>query len=343
MPRVGVVVTLDVIVTNIHDYFDQFTEVVNGQVQHTAWDQRLSIPSPVGNGSITRTRIRPGMEIVYADVTFQEDMKLRIQEACGIFELSYCVSGEIYCAWDGKESYTSKETSGVLCLEDVQVYEEKKAGIHHQLLEIRLEPSELFHYAGDVLEKHQIETWLQRHKGSIDRVPDSSAIQRCVSDLIHCTYTGTMKRLYMESKAMEYIALFGEIDGLEVTNPQLNLQRNDMDRLHDAKQLIVSHYEHPLSIRQLARLVGLNEFKLKKGFRERYGMTIFELVRRERMEKALWHMEVEQMNVGEAAVSVGYSNASNFTTMFRKHYGCNPSEYVRRMKQQDMKRGFERQ
>ncbi|WP_311295020.1 AraC family transcriptional regulator [Paenibacillus sp. MER TA 81-3] len=97
---------------------------------------------------------------------------------------------------------------------------------------------------------------------------------------------------------------------------------------------------HPsyLAIRELAKQVGMNECKLKKGFRERFGMTIFELVRQKRMEKALWYMEVERLNVGETAVSVGYSNASNFTTTFRKLHGCNPSEYLKRIDQLDLER-----
>ncbi|MCY9517680.1 helix-turn-helix transcriptional regulator [Paenibacillus apiarius] len=332
----------DVLITDIHDYFERFTELVNGQVHHHhgAWEQQLAIPEHIGKGSVGRVRIRPGMEIIISDITFKQDMKLRIQEACRLFELSYCVSGEIYCEWDGKESHTDKRTGNVLFLEDVQVYEEKKAGLRTQLLEIRLSPGELFRYAADAAEKHKMETWLQRHKGSIDRYPDSPAIQRCVSELMHCTYKGPMKRLYMESKAMEFIALFGEIEGLDVVGGNCFLRRDDIEQLNMARQLVLNHFEKPLSIRELSRLAGLNEFKLKKGFRELFGMTIFELVRKKRMEQALWHMEAERMNVGEAAVAVGYSNVSNFTATFRKHYGCNPSEYVKRIGQLDMKQNM---
>ncbi|MBB6669780.1 helix-turn-helix domain-containing protein [Cohnella nanjingensis] len=45
-----------------------------------------------------------------------------------------------------------------------------------------------------------------------------------------------------------------------------------------------------------------------------------------------------QLNIGEIAASDGYSNASNFTTAFRKQYGCNPSEYVKRINQLDVER-----
>lgn len=330
----------DVLITDVHDYFDRLSEVVSGRIQHTDWEQQLVLPSHIGTGSITRLRIRPGMEIVMTDVTYEHNMKLRIQEACRLFELSYCLSGEIYCEWDGRDSYTGEQTGNVLYLEDIQVYEEKKAGHRHQLVEIRLSPDELFRYAADAAEKQSMETWLRRHRGSIDRYPDSPAIRKCVSELIHCTYKGTMKRLYMESKAMEFITLFGETDGLDAMSGQRQrtVSREDMVRLREARQLVLDHCEQPLSIRELARQSGLNEFKLKTGFRELFGMTVFELVRKERMEKALRYMEAERMNVGEAAIAVGYSNVSNFTATFRKHYGCNPSEYRKRLEQLDAER-----
>ncbi|MCE5172360.1 AraC family transcriptional regulator [Paenibacillus profundus] len=325
-------------IMKIHDLFDQFTRKVEGRVQQHTWEERLTIPAHIGQGSVTRTRIRPGMEIMLTDITFEQDMKLHIQEACQLFELSYCVSGEIYCEWNGKKSYTDKQTGNVLFLEDVQVYEEKKAGIRNQLLEIRLTPNELLHYAGDLTEKQQMETWLRHHRGNIDRYPDTPAIQKCVSEIIHCTYQGTMKRLYMESKALEFIALFGESDGYGSVGGSMALRRDDITKLKRVHELVQIHVEQPLSIRELAKQVGMNECKLKKGFREMFGMTIFELVRQKRMEKALWYMEVERLNVGETAVSVGYSNASNFTTTFRKHYGCNPSEYLKRIDQLDLER-----
>ncbi|WP_235206656.1 helix-turn-helix transcriptional regulator [Paenibacillus tyrfis] len=323
-------------VTKIHDLFDQFTRMVEGQVQQKDREQRLAIPSHIGKGSVTRIQIRPGMEIMTTDVTFEQDMKLQIQESCQLFELSYCVSGEIHCEWNGKKSHTIAQTGNVLFLEDVRVCEEKKAGIRNQLLEIRFAPDELLRYAEDLTEKRKMETWLKHHRGNIDQYPITPAIQRCVSDMIHCTHLGTMKRLYMESKALEFIALFGESDGYGAVGGSMMLRRDDISKLRHAHELVQQYFEQPLSIRELSKRVGMNEFKLKKGFRELFGMTIFELVRQQRMEKALWYMEVARLNVGETAVSVGYSNVSNFTTNFRKHYGCNPSDYVKRISQLDL-------
>ncbi|MFE0554918.1 helix-turn-helix transcriptional regulator [Paenibacillus sp. NPDC058910] len=321
--------TLNIVNAEVHSLFDQFTDLVQGSSQFSEWQEHISVPPAVGQGSIRRTRIRSGMEIVVTDITFTQDMKLHIQEACQLFELSYCLNGEIYCEWNGRESFTEKMTGNVLFFEDELVYEEKKAGIRQHMLEIRLSPQELLHYAGDITEKHRMESWLHRHKGQINEYPNTPAIHKCVSDMMNCSYNGTMKRLYMESKAMELIALFAEVEGHETVGGNRFLSRDDLSKLEQARQLVIHHFEQPLSIQQLARKVGLNEFKLKKGFRERFGITIFELVRKQRMEKAIWYMETEGYNVGETAVSVGYSNASNFATTFRKYYGCNPGEYLK--------------
>jgi AraC-like DNA-binding protein len=321
----------------VHSLFDQFTDLIQGQSRLQTWEQHMTIPHEMGQGSIHRTRIRSGMEIVITDVTYVQDMRLRIQEACPLFEISYCLNGDIYCEWDGKESHTNHWTGNVLFFEDELVYEEKKADVRHHMLEIRLSPQELLYYAADLTEEQRMQSWLQRYKGSIDNYPNTPEIHRCVSDMLNCSYDGALKRLYMESKSMELIALFGEVEGHQALNEKCFLNRDDLANLDYARELVIRHYEQPLSIQELARKVGINEFKLKKGFRERFGMTVFELVRKQRVEMALYYMEVQRMNVGEAAVSVGYSNVSNFAAAFRKIYGYNPSEHLKMLSQWDTK------
>jgi hypothetical protein len=76
---------LHILNADIHKYYDQFTTFIDGCMYPNDGEQNLTIPSHVGTGSMNRIRIRPGMEIVIADITFHEDMKLQIQEACPLF------------------------------------------------------------------------------------------------------------------------------------------------------------------------------------------------------------------------------------------------------------------
>ena len=100
----------------------------------------------------------------------------------------------------------------------------------------------------------------------------------------------------------------------------------EIERIREARRIIITHYANPPSISRLARQVGLNEFKLKKGFKAVFGTTIFGYVREHRMQLAKSLLLSGDMNVTEVSCAVGYSNASHFALSFRKEFGVNPGE-----------------
>ena len=87
------------------------------------------------------------------------------------------------------------------------------------------------------------------------------------------------------------------------------------------------HEDHSLA--ELSRAVHLNEFKLKRGFKERFGTTVFGFLRQKRMELARELLASESQNVIEVANRVGYSNPSHFARAFREAFGVNPSSFQR--------------
>ncbi|WP_249664415.1 helix-turn-helix transcriptional regulator, partial [Lysinibacillus sp. D4B1_S16] len=72
---------------------------------------------------------------------------------------------------------------------------------------------------------------------------------------------------------------------------------------------------------ELSRLIGLNDFKLKKGFKEMYGTTVFGYLREKRLEQASLLLQNGTMNVMEVANAVGCSNPSHFAEVRKEKYG----------------------
>jgi AraC family transcriptional regulator len=70
--------------------------------------------------------------------------------------------------------------------------------------------------------------------------------------------------------------------------------------------------------------VGLNQLKLKRGFRSLFGMGVYSLFQRHRMERA--RELLSHHNVTETALMLGYSNISHFSAAFRKQFGVLPGE-----------------
>lgn len=129
--------------------------------------------------------------------------------------------------------------------------------------------------------------------------------------ILQCAYHGAVRRLYLEGKALELIALLLSEMADERSLGPLGLRAGDAERLHEARRILLINSDSPPTIRQLARQTGVNEFKLKSGFRQLFGTTVYGCLRDHRMEQARNLLSEKTMNVAGVAAAVGYINATN--------------------------------
>ncbi|WP_349655183.1 helix-turn-helix transcriptional regulator [Paenibacillus konkukensis] len=108
------------------------------------------------------------------------------------------------------------------------------------------------------------------------------------------------------------------------------LTKTDMAKIRQARDILLRRMTEPPKLLELARMIGMNDFKLKAGFKEMFGTTLFGYLREKRLEKAYYLLQQESMSVTEACCEVGYSNPSYFAEAFREKYGINPGAFVRR-------------
>ena len=106
------------------------------------------------------------------------------------------------------------------------------------------------------------------------------------------------------------------------------LRSADIERIHEAKDILISNMQNPPSLFDLARQVGLNDYKLKIGFRQVFGTTVFGYLRECRMERARLLFEERKLNVAEVAFAIGYTHLGHFADSFKKQFGIKPSSYL---------------
>ncbi|OKH56003.1 hypothetical protein NIES2101_01710 [Calothrix sp. HK-06] len=147
-----------------------------------------------------------------------------------------------------------------------------------------------------------------------------------IEQIINCPFQGMTKNIYLEAKCLELIALkLEQISQSIQPSRQKNIFKpEDIERIHYAKEILIQNIENPPSLLELARLIGLNDYKLKVGFRQYFGTSVFNYLYQQRMEKARLLLLTGQMSVKEVARAVGYANQSYFTVAFRKRFGINP-------------------
>lgn len=157
----------------------------------------------------------------------------------------------------------------------------------------------------------------------------SPDMMRALFAIIHCNYTGELKRIYMQSKVAELLlpALERIIDdALEKRNP-ITLKRHDIQKLQESREYLLQNMENPPTLKELAQKMGMNDFKLKKGYKQLFGATIFEDFQRARMEKALRDLLETDKTVMEIALLSGYQDVSNFTKAFSDYFGFPPGHF----------------
>lgn len=102
---------------------------------------------------------------------------------------------------------------------------------------------------------------------------------------------------------------------------------DDLKRLHQAQQILTHRLTNPPSLMELSRQVGLNDYKLKQGFRHIFGTTVFAYLRTCRMERAQQLLAARELSIAEVAHTVGYTSQSRFCDAFKKQFGTTPKAY----------------
>jgi AraC-like DNA-binding protein len=154
-------------------------------------------------------------------------------------------------------------------------------------------------------------------------------MQVLLHQILHCPYEGAIKQMYLEGKVLELAALqFAQfMVGACPTPTETALKADEIERLHHARDILSRQFHDPPSILTLARQVGLNDFKLKQGFRACFGTTVFGYLREYRLEQARLLLTDGQLNVQQVARAIGYTHIGHLAAAFKRKFGVNPKEY----------------
>lgn len=158
--------------------------------------------------------------------------------------------------------------------------------------------------------------------------PLSSPMYRTASDILNACDgpRGPLHNAYLFSRCLEMASLVIESATSTASLPvaSVSLKAGDIRRIMAARKLVEDRYADPPVVRELARMVGVNQTKLKAGFKAVTGMTISQLILKLRMEKAMELLLANACSVSEVSYEVGYGYPANFALAFKKYFGILP-------------------
>lgn len=157
----------------------------------------------------------------------------------------------------------------------------------------------------------------------------SPAMAVVLSQILNFNLNKSVKHIYLKGKLYELIALyFNRPDEVDTEQcPFLNDEEN-VRKIRKAKEIIISKMAEPPGLKELADEIGLSLKKLKEGFKEVYGDTVFGFLLDYKLEYARKLLEGGSHNVNEVGHKVGYSTSSHFIAAFKKKFGTTPKKYL---------------
>jgi len=150
-----------------------------------------------------------------------------------------------------------------------------------------------------------------------------------LNQLINFSLNQSIKTLYFKGKTYELLSLyFNRSEDTNIEQCPFLVDETNVIKIRKAKDIIISRMSEPPTLQELADEIQLSLKKLKEGFKQIYGDSVFSFLFDYKMEVARKLLESGENNVNEVGLKVGYSTASHFIAAFKKKYGTTPKKYV---------------
>ncbi|WP_346881989.1 AraC family transcriptional regulator [uncultured Algibacter sp.] len=155
-----------------------------------------------------------------------------------------------------------------------------------------------------------------------------------INQLINFNLNKFIKPLYFKGKAYELLSLyFNRSEDANIEQCPFLVDETNVTKIRTAKDIIISKMAEPPTLVELADEIGLSLKKLKEGFKQIYGDSVFSFLFDYKMEVSRKLLESGNHNVNEVGLKVGYSTSSHFIAAFKKKYGTTPKKYIMSLSQ----------
>ena len=150
-----------------------------------------------------------------------------------------------------------------------------------------------------------------------------------LNQMFHYNLNPSIKNLYYKGKGYELLSLFfNRNEDPDAEQCPFLVDEENVLKIKKAKEIIIANMSEPPGLLELSNQVGLNLKKLKMGFKQIYGDTVYGFLFDYKMDCARKLLDSGSYNVNEVGLKIGYSTGSHFIAAFKKKFGTTPKKYL---------------
>ena len=299
-------------------------------------DRTLSLHAADSFGSIDQDEIRDEDYTIWRTaLNIEEAVSLSFKSAQpSLFGLTFTLSHDLAFKTEGvpegisrEHQYTFYYLPEVKCELNLSQGKYLLFGIHFSMEYLKKWMS-AFPFFVEFINKIDGKTF---RKITDDDPSISPEMMEVINDLNTCKYTGTQRKMFMEVRVLELLRL--SLERIITDNYNFGtstFRKTDVKKIQEVHEYLTNNPDAHETSEELARRVGINENKLKNGFKKIYGVTVFDYRHKLKMQKARKLILDTDLPLKTIALSTGYS-FSYFSHAFKKAFNKSPSQ---------MKRGY---
>ena len=313
--------------------FERMEEVYLKKISDEFFGTKYKIVEDLGEGTVTRVIVDNGLKVAYSDAACIVEWTFNNKEEdSGIIEIIYCYEGNVK----------------IDSIPDGEIYLLKKGDIAFYKYNNNIEK---FTFSYDKYFGISIQVDLNQIKQSINPVFNNEIILEWES-LINKIFENQILNIEqapynikLAAEAMRNMKLNNMIDyirikfkALELFMLSIQFKRDkyenikkytvqEINLIYNAEKIILDNLENTPSLEQLSSQLNISIYKLQKCFKEILGSTVYEYIKKARIEKSKIYLKNTDMPVICIANQIGYENPSKFANAFKSCTGITPSEY----------------
>ncbi len=297
---------------------------INQFLDINSFNKKIDFPKETGHMFIEKSVISSEIILFKNSIHAKKDISLFQEESySNTLYLNITLDGELFFqGFSKKDSFLTKKSHTTMFLSNPKKGSTNiKRDSYIKSLSILINKSFLSPLVLNKIEKKE------KHSRIF---PSSPRVQQLAKELYISNLNDDIEKIFIQSKILEI--LYCEINTsseINISQTGIKFSAYDIEALHQAKDIMQNSIQKPPSLIELSKIVKLNEFKLKFGFKKLFGLAPYEISREYKMIEAKKLLESSEFNVGEISKKVGYKHIQTFSTAFTKHYGIKPKDIMK--------------
>ncbi len=306
---------------------NEVEQPIDSSIATSSPHQLWQVANRYGRGTIATVPLVGGAGLVVMNTYLDRGIKVFAEQAAQQnLSLTICLQGSLTsCLSDGTEISIGRHETLFARYQETQCGMASKfeAGEDHCFVSLLLSEEWLRGASDDIpIDTLTNPDW----QGILNSGPASQMMLATAHEIVELCRQASLSSHLISAKALELWAHQETLLKRLLQQPTCQgLKSKDITAIHQAASILQREMLEPPGLHMLARRVGINDNKLKKGFRQVYGTTAYAFLQQYRLQQAREMISRHDCNVTQAAVAVGFKSTSHFAAVFKRKFGIAPS------------------